>query len=384
MVTAGIIAEYNPFHMGHIHHIAQTRRAGATHLVVLMSGNTVQRGEFAILRKEARARMALAGGADLVLCLPTPWSCARAQSFSAAAVHLMKSTGCIDLLSFGSESGDIHCIQRAAAALRERGVLESLQRRIGEGAPLAAARQAALEEVDFLAAQCLRQPNDTLNVEYLTQMRQQETSFQPLAIKRIGGEGYHSASELRIIIKSGEFLGEKFSTSIFREEFALGFGPVRGEALEAAAMARLRSMPPEALALLPDVSEGLEHLLWRAVRQGRCLEEIESAVVGRRYPRARVRRILFHALLGVSADDFTTLPGYIQILGFNRAGQQVLQRMKASASLPLIHRFADAKKLDISAFHGYEIESRATDLMALCMPNVQPCGMEERREIVLI
>ena len=105
MKIAGIIAEYNPFHGGHAYQIEQTRKAGASHIVAVMSGNYVQRGEPAFLEKHARAEMALHGGADLVLELPVPWSCARAQDFARAGVSLLHAMGCVELLSFGSECG---------------------------------------------------------------------------------------------------------------------------------------------------------------------------------------------------------------------------------------------------------------------------------------
>ena len=94
MKIAGIIAEYNPFHGGHAYQIEQTRKAGASHIVAVMSGNYVQRGEPAFLEKHARAEMALHGGADLVLELPVPWSCARAQDFARAGVSLTRNGLC--------------------------------------------------------------------------------------------------------------------------------------------------------------------------------------------------------------------------------------------------------------------------------------------------
>ena len=385
MKAAGIIAEYNPFHAGHISHIEQTRARGATHIVVIMSGSTVQRGEFSVLRKEARARMALKNGADLVICLPAPWSCARANDFCRAGVHIAEALGCLDMLSFGSECGDVELLKRAAAGLRDGGVLDAMKRQIGEGAAFAAARQSALAQVDLAAAQCLRQPNDTLNVEYITALEAIGSRIEPMAIPRIEGEGYKSASELRIIIKKTklpEYCNESVN-QILQEEISGGC-LVDHQALELAMLARLRSMTMAELAQLPDISEGMEHLLYRAIRQGRSLQEIISFAVGKRYPAARLWRIMFHALLRVTNKEFNDLPDYIHVLGCNEAGRSVLQRMKKSASLPILHRHADIKKLDYQGIHQYRTECRATDLQALAMQNVLPCGTEEKRETVVI
>ena len=109
MKTIGIVAEYNPFHTGHAWHIAQTRRLfqEETAVAAVMSGNWVQRGECAAADKWTRTEMALAGGADLVLELPTVWATASAEGFAKGAVSLLAATGVVDVLSFGSELGEI-------------------------------------------------------------------------------------------------------------------------------------------------------------------------------------------------------------------------------------------------------------------------------------
>ena len=103
MSTAGIVAEYNPFHNGHAYHITRTRENGASAVVCVMSSWFVQRGETALMHPNARARMALMNGADLVVSLPVPWACAAAQTFARGAVGLLDAMGCVDTLSFGSE-----------------------------------------------------------------------------------------------------------------------------------------------------------------------------------------------------------------------------------------------------------------------------------------
>ena len=107
MTIAGIIAEYNPFHNGHLYQIEQTKRAGATHIVAVMSGSFVQRGAPALLDKYTRTRMALLAGADVVIELPVCFATGSAGDFAAGAVSLLDKLGCVDGLCFGSESGDL-------------------------------------------------------------------------------------------------------------------------------------------------------------------------------------------------------------------------------------------------------------------------------------
>ena len=390
MRVAGVIAEYNPFHAGHAWHIARTREAGATHVVAVMSGYTVQRGEFAVARKHLRAQIALENGADLVLCLPAPFSCARAQDFARAGVSLLQSLGCVDMLSFGSECGDISLIQRAASGLRQGGVEKAMRALIGEGTAFAAARQAALAQADPGAAALLRSPNDTLAVEYLTAMADMGAGFEPLAVPRrgaghdeLGNSTFPCASELRIIFQGRGLPPAIPGHTMLRDEVELGLAPVDMRRLETAWLARLRGMDIGELSRLPDVSEGMENLLFDAIRRSGSMAEIFSIAGGRRYPTARLRRILFHALLRVTSEAFDLLPCFIQVIGHNAAGQALLRRAKSTASLPITLRHRDVKALSIGAQRQYALECRAADLMALAMPVPQPCGMEERREVIV-
>ena len=394
-MTAGIIAEYNPFHRGHAWHIARTRAAGAGRVVVAMSGSTVQRGEFAVARTAARARMALENGADLVLLLPTPWSCARAQDFARAGVHLLYSLGCVDAISFGSECGEVSLVRRAARALDGEALISDMRRRIGEGCPFAQARQEALAQADPQAAALLRSPNDTLAVEYLRAMAFLGAEMEPIAVPRkgtghdqLGGEDYPSASELRIILQDRGAADPKIAAlpgaQILAEEIAQNRAPVDMQRLELAWLACLRSISSDGFARLPDISEGIEHLLLRAAREGTSLREVLAAATNRRYPTARVRRILFHALLGTSAGDFASLPRFIMVLGCTAAGRDILRQAKETAALPIVTRQADMKKLPAETRQQYALECRAADLMALAMPVPQPCCMEERRQPVVL
>ena len=118
MIVTALIAEYNPFHNGHAYHIREARRlTGADFLLVLMSGDFVQRGEPAVIGKSARAEMAIRCGADLVLELPACYACGSAEYFAGGAVALLNALGCVDYLCFGSECGNLDILQTAAQIL---------------------------------------------------------------------------------------------------------------------------------------------------------------------------------------------------------------------------------------------------------------------------
>lgn len=172
MKIAGIVAEYNPFHNGHAHHIQQTRaqdgRCRATHVVAVMSGHFVQRGEPALLPKPERSAWPWPGGADLVLELPLPWSLASAEGFAYGAVSILDALGCVEVISFGSECGDAAALEKAAAVLEEPRFGQLLRFRLEEGISFPEARQKAVADIaGQKTAALFSSPNNTLGIEYL-------------------------------------------------------------------------------------------------------------------------------------------------------------------------------------------------------------------------
>ena len=170
MPVFGVICEYDPFHLGHRWMLEQLHRQGP--VVCAMSGCFTQRGEFAAVNKFARAEMAVRNGADLVLELPTPWAVSGAERFARGGVELLKKTGLVTHLAFGSECGDLEALQRVEACLSAESFQETLRRRLEGGETFARCRQAAVEELlDPRDAALLSQPNNILAIEYLKALR---------------------------------------------------------------------------------------------------------------------------------------------------------------------------------------------------------------------
>lgn len=233
MTITAIIAEYNPFHNGHAYHIREARRlTGADFLIVLMSGNFVQRGEPAVIDKSARAEMAVRCGADLVLELPVCYACGSAEYFAGGAVALLNALGCVDYLCFGSECGELDILRTAAEILSDEPVdyRQKLQELLRQGLSFPLARQEALvwyleqtntcgdlqsaaagQATDTSAREALASvlslPNSILAVEYLKALIRSQSSIKPVTVRRVGS-GYHdteigefcSATALRKIL----------------------------------------------------------------------------------------------------------------------------------------------------------------------------------------
>ena len=150
MPVFGVICEYDPFHLGHRWMLEQLHRQGP--VVCAMSGCFTQRGEFAAVNKFARAEMAVRNGADLVLELPTPWAVSGAERFARGGVELLKKTGLVTHLAFGSECGDLEALQRVEACLSGESFQETLRRRLEGGETFARCRQAAVEDLKVMLA----------------------------------------------------------------------------------------------------------------------------------------------------------------------------------------------------------------------------------------
>ena len=376
METAGIVAEYNPFHRGHAWHIAETRRrlGGDAPVVCVMSGHWVQRGECALADKWLRAALALDRGADLVVELPTPWAMASAESFARGAVSLLAATGVVDVLSFGSETGELAPLEEAAAALDAPEYPEKLRAALGRGLSFPAARQEAA------GAACLSAPNNNLGVEYLRSLRALGSTIRPLTVPRQGAGhdgpaagGFASASELRRLLRAGR--GEEaapYLTAPWSGELA------DMQHIERAVLSRLRTMGEGDWAALPDGggAEGLPSRLAKAAREAVSLEDFYTRSKTRRYPHARLRRLALAAFLGLRAAERPAAPPYVRVLGLGGRGRALLRKMKDTCPLPVIVKPAQARELDGPARTLFESEARYTDLYGLCFPAPRPCGAE--------
>ena len=376
MRTIGIIAEYNPFHSGHRHHIAQIRKTFGSDCAVaaVMSGNWVQRGDAAIADKWTRTALALEEGVDLVIELPTLWAASSAEAFARGGVALLNAMGCAEVLSFGSEAGTLAPLENAAQCLSSEEWRGELRKALDRGLPFPAARQAAAETLIGPDAACLSAPNNNLGIEYLRAIRETGSALVPHTLPRLGaghdraGDGdepHLSGSVLRERLLQEEetplvpYLSPAAETALRRERASLSFC-TRG------VLARLRTMEAGDFALLPDCGEGLSNKLRDAAREARSLDELYAMVKSKRYTLARVRRLVLWAFLGLRQSDRPDKPPYLRVLGFTERGQKVLREMKSSASLPVIVKPAHVKQLEGGARRIFDLEARSTGLYELC------------------
>ncbi|MBQ2327269.1 MAG: nucleotidyltransferase family protein [Clostridia bacterium] len=381
MKICGIVTEYNPFHKGHLYQIEKTREllGEDTAVVCCMSGDFVQRGEAALLNKNLRAKMAVRGGADLVLSLPLRWSLSSAQGFADGAIHILNMAG-VDHISFGAEDADIGQLTELAELIAEKSVIDGTIQNMEEGLPFALARERELYKRIKERSALISKPNNILAIEYIRALKEQGSKAVPVAVGRLGAdhdgeeasEGVASASHIRELIRSGSFdevegfmPASSFEMICRAEEQGVLMDDLYR--LDCAMTAVLSRMTAEDMAKLPDAAEGLENRLAEAVKKGRTFGEICDIAKTKRYAHSRIRRMLYCAFLGIEKQE-KGLPGFSRVLAFNDRGRAVLSRLEQREDFTFITKPAAAKYLNDKDKAEFELEARAADIYDMALP----------------
>lgn len=371
MKTAGIIAEYNPFHNGHAYQIEEVRRqTGADYVIVIMSGDFVQRGEPAIVDKYLRTRMALEGGADIVLELPVLFACAGAEYFARGGVSILNSLGCVDTLCFGTEQKDLSDFEPAADLLTEEppAYRQCLASYLREGMGYPSARSAALSDCLDTDISFLRKPNNILALEYLCALKRLGSSITPVSIQRVGS-GYHdhsltgqfaSATAIRnsLFERNTGFQKSLASDTLhgYMPESAIvllkkhfdAYGPLCIQNFSSILQYRLLTIQsPEELSSYFDIDSFLANRIFQNRFAFSSFSDFTELITSKNKTRGHIQRALFHILLNLSEPEGTAMffPQYTRILGMKRESSGILKCMKNSSSIPILTKMADAFKV---------------------------------------
>ncbi len=379
MKTAAVVAEYNPFHSGHKYQLEQTRKAGATHIVCVMSGSFVQRGEPAVYDKFLRASAAVKCGADLVVELPLPWATGTAQTFARGAVGIAKALGNVDMLSFGCENSDLPVLEGMADAVYSPEYEQLISSALSQNLTFASIRQSVVSQLcGEEAAALLEKPNNILAVEYIAAAKAMGCGFEYNAVTRVGdgynsaaysGNGFASATAIREGIRKS-----RFDASLVPEEVKDMYTDDYADfsRLDTAVLYKLRQLTVEQIAQAPDISEGLENRIYSAIREAVSVNDLLERIKTKRYTAARIRRIVLSLFLDVKAADSDGLPPYVRILACNEKGRELLSTAKPE--IPIVGRASQLKELDGRAGEIFALECKADDIFALSFASPRECG----------
>ena len=355
MTVTGIIAEFNPFHNGHLYQLREAQRLTEQPIVVVMSASFMQRGEPACLSKWLRARLAVENGAALVLELPTAFSLRSAQFFASGGVQLLAATGSVNTLSCGVESPelDFRALAQRITSDAAQGRIRSL---LSQGKSYAAACAAVLSEAQQEAGVTpmqassnegkafagLTKPNDILALEYAKAL--QATDIKPLFIER-RGDGYNdreisgtmsSATAIRQALNNSNDGWQQAVPASVRQALLDNAPGYDAALLWQLLRYKLRLMSVDAIADACQCSEGLENLLKDAAACPSFAEALQLCT-SKRYTTSRIRRLFMQLLLDVPRWRWEdNAPAYLRVLAFNDTGRQLLKQMKATANLPII------------------------------------------------
>jgi predicted nucleotidyltransferase len=408
MKVLGIIAEYNPFHYGHLYHLVQSKKLiKPDYTIAVMSGNFTQRGEAAITDKWIRAKTAVICGIDLVLELPVIYAVQTAELFAYGGIQTLNNTGLVTNVCFGSEIGDIKPMQWIANILtNENAEFSALMKKyIKKGLSYPAARQSTLLDYvtkyshlineydgkEFITAEIIKKTmsgsNAILGIEYLKALKKTNSNIIPITVPRIRSsyscnyikKGISSATSIRNeIIKYGmsQKVREtmpKSAFSILEKTYAEGSCSIDKRFIDSLIIGLLRRSSVLEIASWVDVEEGLENRIKDAALSATNMEQLISLVKTRRYVRTRIQRILIYCLLGLTKEGFRMLhdagPSYLRVLAFSQRAIPLLKRMKETAKVPIITKAAHINRHNSLTQKMFEYDCLATDIYSLTLTN---------------
>ena len=368
-MVLGIIAEYNPFHNGHLYHLLKSKEITKDdYVIAVIGGNFTQRGEVSLIDKWSKAEMAIDNGVDLVIELPVLYSISSAENFADGAMKILNSLNIVDHISFGAECPELNKLNIIANVLFEepREFKNLLLYQLSKGISFPKARANAissyLKDAEF--ANILNEPNNILAIEYLKALKKHRANIMPILVERKGSEYLNkdytgkitSSTAIRNMIKLNKTYDLKdtltpSSYTILKEELSSGHFVRDISELEKIIMYNLRMKSLDEIKKLPDVSEGLENVIKKASESSNTIDEFMEIASSKRYTDTRLKRILLYSLLNITAKDMEIskkITPYVRVLGFNKNGKELIGSIsKKNPNLNIItsvKKFTDENK----------------------------------------
>lgn len=394
-VVAGIIAEYNPLHNGHLYHIQKTRELlNPDYVFCVMSGNYVQRGEPALVQKQIRTECALRSGIDCVIELPFVYATSSAEFFARGGVSLLNALGCVTHISFGCETPDLGLLQYIAKILVQEPdeYVTPLKERLDQGYGFAAAREYALHEVfPDIPDGVISGSNNILALEYLKWVHRLNSPMIPLPVQREGAPytdtSTHHSFQSAMAIRHQILVTGQIPQSVARQvpectynhlqqEYKKQRCPLNLDKLNDFFQIYLRRISHLQLSQYPFMEPGLENRLKNALAHATSVSDIIKYTVSKRYPATRIKRLLLNILAGVTQEEFDRFAKnpvpYARILGFNTEKPEVLGLITGSSTIPVITKTSDVHSSGNPGCKDlFDIEARTTDLYRYLYPTLQ-------------
>ena len=374
MKVVGIIAEYNPFQNWHLYHIKEAKKqAGADYVIVIMSGNFVQRGSPAIINKYARTKSAIESGADLVIELPVVYSTSSAEFFALGAISILDQLGIVDYVCFGSETNDINALTSVAEYLimNPDEYNKDVNKYMKSGITFPVARQKAIiKNNPSINTDIISSPNNILGVEYIKALLKFNSPIKPFTIERKHA-GYHetdlnitrlaptssisSATALRKFIKEQSFLSTIETQlpdsmyNIFKQEYKKTF-PVYDNDFSLLLKYKLLSEDNKSLVEYIDLSKDLANRINNTSFGEYDLSSYTREIKTKQWTHTRIKRVLIHILLDLKTKNLkqyndNKYSQYARILGFNKDSSSLINKIKENTKIPILSKLSEADNI---------------------------------------
>lgn len=390
MLVSGIVAEYNPFHNGHLYQLSETKRiTSCDYIIATMSGHFTQRGMPCILDKYTRTKMALASGVDMVLELPVPYACASAQYFCEGAVSLLNKSNIVDYICFGSESGNIDLLFDIAKLLAYETPQMShlLKHYLSQGISYPSARQQVVTEVLFEKSDekytkkdinhAMSHPNNILGIHYLRALLKYESKIIPVTVKRTSiyhDENIKSQVASATAIRKNLLLGhrDQIKDTMPSSAYAILLNTLKDfpltsvDNLSMYLRYKLISSTLNHLYSLWDIPKDLCHSIYNSFDNFSLLSDLAASVTSKTYTSATVYRSLLRIILDIAVSDMQKLQciqwiPYIRVLGVRKRALPLLSKLTEVSSVPVITNLGRTlNKLDTLSRSLIAYEQKAT------------------------
>ena len=344
MKSIGIIAEYNPFHNGHLYHLNQIKEKYKDYTIILvMTGNFTERGDVAIIDKWKRKDIALNYGIDLVIELPFPFSTQSADFFAYGAITLLEKLQ-VEKVIFGSESNNIKDLELIAKTELENDLfnnLVSLYSKMGYNYPTALSK--ALEDLTSIK---IDTPNDLLGISYIKTILKHNYNIKYETIKRINN--YHEKDSIDDIVSATTIRNNiKNNINIKNQVPELTYNNLNNLHFidDYYNLLKYKIITEKDLSIYQTVDEGIDKLLKKEIVNSSNYEELINKVKSKRYTYNKITRMLLHILCNFTkekASNFREIT-YIRILGFNSKGKAYLNKIKKDIDIPIISKITRDK-----------------------------------------
>ena len=396
----GIIAEYNPFHNGHLYQIQKAKElTGADTVITVMSGNFTQRGDTSLINKFEKAKIALQNEVDMVIELPTIYSISSAENFALGGVKILNEIGNIDYLVFGIEEENLEKLQAIADVLvnEDDEFKRNIKEELDKGNSYPKAREIVLKKVlsSENVENIMQKPNNILAIEYLKALKTTNSKIKPFAIKRKNtmhndeniNENYASGTYIRKLFIENNFneikkVVPKYTYERLLELKNQGTYVSSINDFSDIVIYKIRTMTKEEISQKADVNEGLENSIKLASTTCKTIDEIIDKVSTKRYTKTRISRILTYILLDITKSEMEQSKNanqYIRVLGINKKCEGILKTINNNKLITSLKKFEENNREN----QLLNIDKKATEIYTIKYPKSVQANLDYTSKFII-